>query len=334
MKIVSILWVFLLVLPLACQRSAGVGDDSESEDTDTVTETIDTATISDSASSEPGSDRDTDTDTSTVDSDTLTDTGSDTEPLPDPVENEWIFIEGGSFDMGSELYEYSQPVHTVAVPSFEILKTEVTVHQYGQCVDAGECSVPHDFSEDSTNYCDPSWYRNNWYEPYKLNFPVNCIDYFQAGEYCAWIGGRLPSEAEWEYTARGGGQNIEYPWGDEYPTCELVAAWDGLDNYTNGDCWSFEQPVCSKPSGNSFHGLCDMSGNYEEWVADRVRVQFGYEFAPTDGTAWNMDDYGNAGVRGGYYYNAGSSLSVYIRNSENIYSDSAESITVRCVRNL
>lgn len=323
MRCISTLWIFLVCVPLACQRTSSVGDDSETEDTVPST---------DSASSDSESDSETDTGTSTVDSDTQTDTGSDTEPLPDPVENEWIFIEGGSFEMGYDgPLQITRPVHTVNVPSFEIQKTEVTVNQYRHCVDAGECDAPHD-SSDGVNHCEPQWASNNWLVPQRLNYPINCIDYFQAENYCDWIGGRLPSESEWEYAARGGDRDVKYPWGDDEPTCAHVAGCGGMDD--SQDCWSFAQPVCSKPLGNSYHGLCDMGANYDEWVADRVEAHYGYVSPPTDGSASIDDDVDYAIVRGGNYAEAGSSYSVYARGAE--YIDSLEPVheTMRCVRDV
>ncbi|MBN2531201.1 MAG: SUMF1/EgtB/PvdO family nonheme iron enzyme [Deltaproteobacteria bacterium] len=325
MNLVQGLWVVLLLAPPACQRASGVGDDSDTEDTATATESADTAISSDSNSGSDSSGADSDTQTDT-------DSDSDTEPLPEPVENEWIFIEGGSFEMGYDGPDQTtRPVHTVNVPSFEIQKTEVTAHQYRQCVDAGVCSAPVVESE-GVNRCEPLWHENNWLEPMRLNYPINCINYFQAGEYCNWIGGRLPSEAEWEYAASGGGQDIMYPWGDEYPTCDLVAGWGGLDDYQ--DCWSFEQPVCSKPTGNSYHGLCDMAANYDEWVADRVEAYYGYVSSPTDGSAQIDEDIDYAIVRGGNCEQAGSSYSVHARDAQDIDSKETVHETVRCVRDV
>ena len=126
----------------------------------------------------------------------------------DCPEIEWIRIDGGSFEMGSNNHSREQPIHTVNVPSFEIMKTEVTVAQYQACVDAGECTEP-----------DTGGYEGhcNWGRSGRENYPINCVDWLQARAFSKWVGGDLPSEAQWEYAARSQGQNIIYPWGNAFP---------------------------------------------------------------------------------------------------------------------
>ena len=346
MKFLSIFFFVIFLGVSGCQRSSGVGDDSDTIDTvsetefqsDSHSDALDTGDDSSTNDTNPSTAQDSEADTAS-ESETGTesetsgeDTGADTTPLPEPVENEWVFIEGGRFEMGYDGgLQTTKPVHTVSVPSFEIQKTEVTVHQYRQCVDAGACDSPHVEGE-GVSRCESQWNENNWLQPLRLNYPVNCIDYYQAGEFCAWLGGRLPTEAEWEYAARSGGLDVQYPWGDTYPTCDLVAGWGGLDD--NQDCWSFAQPVCSKPMGNTQLGLCDMAGNYGEWVADRVDAYYGYESAPTDGSAEIDEDMDVAIVRGGNYQQAGGSYSVYSRDAQEITSDKAVYETVRCVKEI
>ncbi len=96
------------------------------------------------------------------------------------------------------------------------------------------------------------------------NQPVVCVDWTQATAYAKWVGGRLPTEAEWEYAARSGGRDQEYPWGNQKATCNHAIMADGGDGCGRDSTW----PVCSKPAGNTAQGLCDMSGNVWEWVSD------------------------------------------------------------------
>ena len=176
----------------------------------------------------------------------------------------WIQIPGGTYMMGSNTGNADeQPVHQVTVPEFEMSKTEVTVSQYAACVDFGSCAAPN--TEISCN----------WGVAGLEDHPVNCVDWQQAVDFCTWAGGRLPSEAEWEYAARGGGQDIIYPWGNDSPNCSLA-------NYTGceGGTWS----SCSAPAGNTSQGLCDMGGNVWEWMKDWYHSN--YTGAPADGSAW------------------------------------------------
>ena len=213
---------------------------------------------------------------------------------------EWIQIPGGAFMMGSDSgFSNELPVHSVTVPSFEMSKSEVTVDQYQACVDAGICSLPDDNATNS--YC-------NWGYEDRGSHPVNCIDWNQAVAFCAWAGGRLPSEAEWEYAARSGGQDITYPWGDEEATCQYAVMDDGGGaGCGQNRTWA----VCSKTAGNTFQGLCDMAGNMWEWVQDGYHDD--YTEAPVDGSAW--EDGGSFRViRGGALYNSAAILRVSLRS--------------------
>lgn len=202
----------------------------------------------------------------------------------------WIPINGGTFEMGSNTYLQGQqppyaktvpPPHTVSVPAFEMLQSEVTLLQYEACVYAGACSEPD--TRDEEEEC-------NWGHSDRYNHPINCVDWHQAKAYCEWAGARLPSEAEWEYAARSGGKDTGYPWGNEVASCTTaVIAEDGKKGCGTGRT----SAVCSKPAGNTDQGLCDMSGNVGEWVEDRAHLYFAHPnfgTAPTDGSAWTTKD--------------------------------------------
>ena len=143
----------------------------------------------------------------------------------------WKSIQSGTFDMGSDTGgSEEQPVHSVTVQSFEMMDTEVTVELYRQCVDDHACTKPG-----TENLC-------NWKVSGRDDHPINCVDWQQAVEFCRWAGGRLPTEAEWEYAARSRGQDILYPWGNDLPTCSL-ANHSGCENQT----WA----ACNTTAGNT-----------------------------------------------------------------------------------
>jgi|GEM_PF-1827366 len=180
---------------------------------------------------------------------------------------EWVSIPGGKFMMGtagfSAGFEDTKPAHEVVIKPFEMFKTDVTVAQYAECVNAGKCTTPG-----TGGNC-------NWGIRERQKHPVNCVDWSQANQYAEFRGARLPSEAEWEYAARSGGKNYNYPWGDSLPTSDMAVM------NANGT-----MPVCSKLAGNTEQGLCDMAGNVYQWVQDRY--QNSYVGAPVDGEAFEI----------------------------------------------
>ena len=180
---------------------------------------------------------------------------------------EWVTIQGGSFSMGSNTYSYEQPIHTVTVPTFQMMKTEVTVGMYRACVNAGACTAPGctGASTSSDPFCN--------YGANATNHPVNHVSWYQMMTFAAWMGARLPTEAEWEFAASSRGTGV-YPWGSASPSSTLA-------DYNSGDGTSV---TCSRTSGNSAEGLCDMAGNVWEWVQDEWHSN--YTGAPTNGSGW------------------------------------------------
>jgi formylglycine-generating enzyme required for sulfatase activity len=250
-----------------------------------------------------------------ADSDADSDSDSDTES--GQAGTTWVTIPGGAFQMGSTEGESDEePVHTVNVHTFEMLKSEVTVSQYGECVTAGACTVP-----------DSGGVNDNWGVAGRANHPVNAVDWNQAVTFCKWIGGRLPSEAEWEYAARNGSAENTYPWGDTpTPTCTHAV----MDNGGGSGCGEDRTwPVCSKTNGNTSHGLCDMAGNVWEWVEDVYHNS--YSGAPTNGSAWTSSSDTGHVIRGCSWFCVLDYLrasSRYWRNPTKRYYDHG----VRCVR--
>jgi formylglycine-generating enzyme required for sulfatase activity len=162
-----------------------------------------------------------------------------------------VYVPAGEFQMGStEGDDDEQPVHTVALDGFWIDRTEVTNGQYARCVVAGACEPP----AESSSYTRDAYYGASAYDDY----PVIYVSWDDAEDYCAWAGGRPPTEAEWEYAARGP-QGHTYPWGNDDPDCD-TANFDWCVGDTTG--------VGSYPAGASWCGALDLAGNVWEWTAD------------------------------------------------------------------
>ncbi len=163
-------------------------------------------------------------------------------------------------------FQDEQPPHTVSLDGFWIDRTEVTNGQYRKCVDEGRCLPP----VESGSFTRESYYDDDGYNDY----PVVWIRWDQAEAYCAWAGRRLPTEAEWEYAARGP-QGFMFPWGDSFDGsllnyCDVDCA--GVNDEAVDDGYADTAPVGSYPGGASWCGALDLAGNVREWVAD----WFGY----------------------------------------------------------
>lgn len=211
----------------------------------------------------------------------------------------WVLIPGGTFLMGSDEYPQEQPVHRVTIKPFELGRTEVTNRQYQACLSAGACS-PLDMDCLSPAFRGPDQ-------------PVVCISWAQARAFAAWAGGRLPTEAEWEYAARGAGGKGRYAWGDAPPSCRRVVY--GGDPSGPGCGRGATWPVCSKPRGNTKQGLCDMGGNVWEWTEDWYHDH--YRGAPADGSARLVKSTGSFRAdRGGQWDGDAHNLRVSNRDSE------------------
>ncbi|MDP6596224.1 MAG: formylglycine-generating enzyme family protein [Candidatus Poribacteria bacterium] len=180
---------------------------------------------------------------------------------------EMALIPAGSFEMGDHLDGMSNalPVHTVELDRFYMDVNEVTVGQFKQFV-----------KESGYNY-------NRWANPFPDgstvlgsvvkysptdDHPMIYIDWNDAVAYTKWAGKRLPTEAEWEYAARGGLSGKRYSWGDDVDVAQNYGNFHGV----NGpDTWG-EYPQGSTAPVGSFepngYGLYDMAGNVWEWCAD------------------------------------------------------------------
>ena len=175
----------------------------------------------------------------------------------------WVDFASGTFPMGSDYGDPDErPVRTVKTRTYRLAATEVTVAAYRACADAGWCEPDNvdgeqwlDHAFDASRFC-------NYPQPERGSHPMNCVNWWQAEQFCAWIGGRLPTEAEWERAATAGSRM--YPWGDQPATCTYAAMNNGVD----GCGAAMTAPVCERPPGRTPDGICDLAGNVWEWVSD------------------------------------------------------------------
>jgi formylglycine-generating enzyme required for sulfatase activity len=255
---------------------------------------------------------------------------------------ELVDLPAGSFRMGStRFYPEEAPVHTATVEAFAIERHPVTNAQYAEFVaDTGHLTVaerpldpalyPGVAAEDlapgalvfrpTEGPVDLRDWRQwwdwapgaSWRHPFgpdsgiadRMDHPVVQVAYTDAAAYAHWAGRRLPTEAEWEYAARGGATTT-YAWGDDVaPDGRLMAnTWQGQFPYHNDGAlgWAGTSPVGAFPP-NGF-GLLDMIGNVWEWTTTRYSTHhLGAEkgcCTPSSPHSWTPDPTVNQTLKGG-----------------------------------
>jgi formylglycine-generating enzyme required for sulfatase activity len=209
---------------------------------------------------------------------------------PVDMEDYWVTIPAGNFLMGSTNEQRAEakkncsncdlsdelPQHEVVLPVYQIGRYEVTNRQYAQCAKAGICAGKAYGIDDDL-------------------YPVVNVTWYDAKIYCEWIGGRLPTEAEWDKAASWNEQTktkSTYPWG-EVLDCSYA-------NYSseNSSCVGKAMPVGSYESGKSPYSLYDMGGNILEWVSSLYKP---YPYNPKDGRE-NLDSPEPRVLRGGSWF--------------------------------
>ena len=194
------------------------------------------------------------------------------------VEPEMVTLPGGKFSMGSNDDPSEKPIHQVDVKPFAISKFPITVHQWNQCVAANACANKGTGKDDA---------------------PVTNVSWGDTQKFIEWISRitqkeyRLPSEAEWEYAARGGMQT-KYWWGDQ--------RLPGMAN-CNGcnEAYDATQPTKVGSFKPNPFGLYDMGGGVDQWVTDCWHKN--YQGAPVDGSAWLDVDCSSHVIRSGSWKN-------------------------------
>ena len=200
-----------------------------------------------------------------------------------PAKNDgMVLIKGGTFLMGTnDGMPFEAPAHEVALNSFWMDDHEVTIAEFGKFVAAtGYQTDAEKFGWSGVfSLRSGEWEKADhldWRHPDgptsqpNTNEPVSQVSWRDAAAYAEWAGKRLPTEAEWEYAARGGMAGKKYAWGDELrPNGHPVANWwqgHFPDRNTGEDGFIRRAPVKSFPPNG--YGLYDMAGNVWEWCAD------------------------------------------------------------------
>jgi formylglycine-generating enzyme required for sulfatase activity len=250
-----------------------------------------------------------------------------------PTCPEMVVIPSGSFDMGSPSSEAGRgddegSVHRVNVAAFAMGKTEITRGQFSAFVkktkySAGEkCWTLEKGKVEERN---GDWLKLHYGQ--EDNYPIGCVNWSDAKAYTEWLSRktgkqyRLPTEAEWEYAARGNTVTARY-WGDNPDeACVYANAADktakaqiqGASSWSAFNCtdgYTYTAPVGSFKA-NAF-GLHDMLGNVWEWTEDSYHNS--YKGAPADGSAWQGDGVKRV-LRGGSWNNSPRNMRAAVRNS-------------------
>lgn len=245
------------------------------------------------------------------------------------LDSKMIHIPGGVLIRGSTEFPDEGPVAEVHLSPFAIDRTPVTNREYQNFIEAGGYSTPSfwspegwDFIQSRSIICPNYWEDQNWNGEYH---PVTGVSFWEAMAYARFVGKTLPTEAQWEYAAKGTEQR-KYPWGNEQPTL-LYANFAPMCEPIQRKSTS----VFAHPMNKSYFGCLDMAGNLAEWCLDNYYRDYTY-----DSSLCNPMYFENASsnhvVRGGSWLHN----EAYLRcTSRDHYSPGLRDnlIGFRCVKN-
>ncbi len=207
-------------------------------------------------------------------------------------------------DMNGEPDEY--PERTITVAAYAIDRTEVSNASYRLCVQAKAC--------DATEYLDDP-------ELGKEDHPVVGVPYADAIAFCRWVGKRLPTEAEWEYAAKGGDLR-KWPWEGAFKAANA--------NTSAADDHDKTAPVTAYEDGSSPFGAINMAGNVAEWVSDYFDPTL-YRKVKSATDPKGPDTGRERVVRGGSYLDSSHLVRVAARRAK-LPTEADNSIGFRCAK--
>jgi len=182
---------------------------------------------------------------------------------------------------------YTSKAYPATLSAFRLDRYEITVGRFRKFLsEYSPDMIPAGAGKNPNDESDPGW-DTTWNtalatdaatlatalqcgEPYQTwtddpganeDKPITCLSWFEAFAFCIWDGGRLPTEAEWNYTAAGGSEQRVYPWGGTAPTDELAV-------FCGASCTMAQNVGAKSPGGDGKWGHADLAGNAYEWVLD------------------------------------------------------------------
>jgi sulfatase modifying factor 1 len=250
-------------------------------------------------------------------------------------------VDAGTFFRSYDGATFTNQNYPATVSAFRLDTYEVTVGRFRTFVAAYPASLPTGGAgKNPNNASDPGWDANNWPAIMPLDQaalvagikcdtnlqtwtdkpstnetrPINCVTWYEAFAFCIWDGGRLPTEAEWNYAAAGGSEQRVYPWSDGVLVGDKASYFNGVDCVGDGlaGCQLTDLVrVGTKALGNGKWGQADLAGNVAEWALD---WNFPYVVSCTD-CAYTTPGPLSRALRGGNFWSNAQFVSASSRGN-------------------